>query len=299
MEQSKYPALFVTLTYADHSLPWTLDDKPLIKKHFGDEFDEVTLLTRDVQLFNMLLRQNNKINDKLCQYRYYAAGEYGGKHGRPHYHLIMFNVHPKTMDRIPSYWKYGRADVQLVHSQNKVSAYVSSYIVNGYSQALRINKRPFSLMSKKPYLGHTYVERMRDYHKTNLLPYLDRGTFKQALPRIFKQKIFEQWELNSMKLPASANYQEKYDNEILRLQTLNGYTFPEAVQHINDQSLYHHNRILENTKHADKYEYHLGNLDKAKALPHHARRRQTKMFVDQIPDRKSKGIKPTLRKGKK
>lgn len=259
-EQSVYPVLFVTLTYANHSLPWTLDDHPIIKKHFGEELNEVTLLTRDVQLFNKLVRQNNRFHTD-AQYRYYAAGEYGEKYGRPHYHLIMFNVHPKTMHKLPNYWKHGHIDLQLCNHQDKVSNYVSGYIVNAHSHALRINKKPFSIMSKRPYLGHTYVQRMYDYHKRNQIAYIDRITYKQSLPRIYKNKIFEQWELNAMKQPAYEQKELALANELHRQFLLNGPDW-DGFNYLEKQRIYHEQQLREKAKHTDKYQYHFGPLRK-------------------------------------
>lgn len=258
--QSEYPVLFITLTYANHSLPWTLDDHPIIRKHYGEELDEVTLLTRDVQLFNKLVRQNNKFHTP-AQYRYYAAGEYGSLHGRPHYHLIVFNLHPKTVQNLHTYWKHGTIDVQLCNSHDKVAQYVSGYIINAHAHAQRINKKPFSIMSKRPYLGHTYVARMYDYHKKNQIPYIDRITYKQRLPRIFKNKIFEQYELNAFKQPAVAQSALALANELHRLRLLNGPDW-DGFNYLEKQKIYHEIALREKAKHTDKYQYHFGPLRK-------------------------------------
>lgn len=273
-EKSAYPVLFITPTYADDHLPWTLDDKPIIRKHYGNTLDEVTLLTRDLQLLFKKIRdyQRRKLQD-TNQIRYYAAGEYGGTHGRPHYHIILFNCHPETAAKIPVFWNKGRCPVELCRSQKSVSNYVSGYIVNSWSHAARINKRPFSVMSKRPFLGHTYVTRMAEWHKRNQLPYLERGEHKQALPRIFKQKIFTQEELNSFKQPAVVQDQLRFENEIHRLKLLNGPNY-DAFDSIIKTRLYHERKFINDAKHTDKYEYHLGTPQRASnALPHHANRK--------------------------
>nr|WAE43872.1 MAG: replication initiator protein [Microviridae sp.] len=59
---------FITLTYNDAHLP-----------PYG------TLLKRDVQLFMKRLRK--RFGEGI---RYYYAGEYGPKLGRPHYHILLF-----------------------------------------------------------------------------------------------------------------------------------------------------------------------------------------------------------------
>lgn len=306
--KSEFPTLFVTLTYADEYLPYTMDDCPIIRKHFGDQLDEVTLLTRDLQKWNMLVRQNNSFHTRK-QYRYYAAGEYGSQFGRPHYHVIMFNVHPKTMQRLQSYWKYGNIKLEYARDTNKVSAYVAAYVVTAYSNAIRINKRPFSCMSKRPFLGHTYVERMKKYHRQwrkkpqteipNLplehleltdthyqLAYIERpgtnGLYKIGLPRIFKQKLYAKWELNAMKKQVQETTDQLLETEIERIQTLNNYDRPQALQHINDTQFHNHLLILQKAKHSDKHEYQQGNTDASRNLPHHKRhRRQSQRKTNQ------------------
>lgn len=257
MEQSKFPCLFITLTYSDKHLPRTLDEHPELRKHYGDTLDQVTLKIRDVQLFTKLLRKENA-KHTTHQYRYYLAGEYGSKYGRPHYHIIAFNLHPRTMHKLPSIWKRGIIDVSECRSTKNVSNYVAGYIVNAYSASLRINKRPFATMSKKPYLGHTYVTRMYTFHKQNQTAYLERGKHKMALPRIFKNKIFEQWELNAMKQPAVVQNALHLEAELANLTRLYGPEY-DAINSYYKTRIHHEQQIKLKAKHTDKYEYHLGS----------------------------------------
>lgn len=73
---------FVTLTYNDEHLRYMVDDDGVIS-------DFPTLVKRDFQLFMKRLRKNYKYNNKI---RYFAAGEYGDKSLRPHYHAIIFGL---------------------------------------------------------------------------------------------------------------------------------------------------------------------------------------------------------------
>lgn len=67
-EASRYSEnSFVTLTFDEKNLP-----------------DSGDLSVRDVQLFMKRLRK------KFGPTRYFFAGEYGGKYGRPHYHGLLF-----------------------------------------------------------------------------------------------------------------------------------------------------------------------------------------------------------------
>lgn len=280
MEQSIYQTYFVTLTYANEHLPFTLDDKPVIKKHFGPELDEVTLFTRDCQLFNKLVRQNNAFHTK-AQYRYYLAGEYGSRYGRPHYHLICFNLHPKTVRNLQKYWKHGKIQIEPCRSGKDVSNYVAGYIVNGWTESARINKRPFALMSKKPYLGHTYVKRMAQWHIDNNLPYLERGKHKIPLPQIIKKNIFTQEQLNAFKQPTLVHEQNLFILEMHRLHLLHGHDY-DGFDHVIKQRIYHENEYRFKAKHNDKYEYHLGPTRSSNGLPHHSNR-ETKGTLRKAP----------------
>lgn len=177
---------FITLTYAPQHLPKILD--PLLEKHF-DMVNEMTLCTRHVQLFTKKLRKLNAKYTKL-QLRYYACGEYGERFGRPHYHFIIFNLTPQAALEISRLWGMGYCKIELVRTQTKVSNYVSGYVIKNYKKAKTLKVRPMALMSKKPYLGHSYVQRMSGYHLLLNEPFLTRGEIRQRLPKIFKRKIW-------------------------------------------------------------------------------------------------------------
>ena len=75
-------AKFITLKYNDTNLPITRNGYH-------------TLSRRDLTLFFKKLRkQRTKAENRSYPIRYFAAGEYGGKIGRPHYHVILFNATP-------------------------------------------------------------------------------------------------------------------------------------------------------------------------------------------------------------
>ena len=67
---------------------------------------------------------------------FYAVGEYGPVHFRPHYHLLLF-TNSEEVSKVLRYchdksWKLGRSDFQL--ARGGASSYVSSY-VNSLSAA--------------------------------------------------------------------------------------------------------------------------------------------------------------------
>lgn len=75
---------FVTLTYDDEHVPVSLDPGCL-------------------QRFLKRVR-------KRVAFRYLAAGEYGDRFGRPHYHVLLFGVAPSFP--VGRYWSVGSVDVK-------------------------------------------------------------------------------------------------------------------------------------------------------------------------------------------
>lgn len=67
-------AWFLTLTYDDEHLP---EDHQLDKNHLDDFIKKLRNFYYELGLDNI---------------RYYACGEYGSKSGRPHYHMIVYNL---------------------------------------------------------------------------------------------------------------------------------------------------------------------------------------------------------------
>lgn len=81
---------FVTLTYNDIYVPRTYYSDP----DTGEAYEAYTLRLKDLQDFFKRLRFNSG-----QELRYFAAGEYGDKFMRPHYHAIIFGL--KLDDLVP------------------------------------------------------------------------------------------------------------------------------------------------------------------------------------------------------
>lgn len=159
---------FITLTYANPHLVWKHGQPQLHKRH--------------LQLWFKLVR---KAGYKI---RYYAVGEYGSTTYRPHYHIILFGSVPE--DLIRSSWKYGQVHIGTV-TQASI-AYTLGYIVNSKGPFMLSNRvRPFSLMSRKPGLGHSYLTpEMIAWHHADRRNYAILNGVKRHLPRYYKAKIF-------------------------------------------------------------------------------------------------------------
>lgn len=211
-------AYFITLTYNNENVPRTDSGVPQLQK-------------RDLQLFKKRLRKLNAAVSK-SHIRYYSVGEYGTRTFRPHYHSIIFNVHPSVMAQLTSVWKLGNVQVGKVNAAS--IHYVTKYVINRNHSYPSVTK-PFSTMSRRPGIGHVYYEKMRAWHREDKRTYVVReGGFKQRLPRYYKDKIFNQFERQLIALRLNADIDKVYFDEIERLMSLHpdpcGY-FDERLQH--------------------------------------------------------------------
>ena len=136
-----------------------------------------------------------------------ACGEYGGKKYRPHYHMIIFGLHPpdlkvercqtggkKSIMHYSSEWltqKWGMGLVDIEEGNFGSARYVAGYIAKkhkdkGLYEALGIVK-PYNVMSRRPGIGAWYWSDHRDEiykDKYNAQIYLRDGK-TIGVPRYF------------------------------------------------------------------------------------------------------------------
>lgn len=138
--QSHRTAVFTTLTYADDSLPPTLE-----KRH--------------LQLFFKRLRKA-----KRGGVRFFASGEYGERTHRPHYHALVYGAAPADAQLIEDTWGKGHARTEPVTPAR--IAYVAGYCQKKIGFRLDAEERvdpetgevytwqpPFIQMSRRPGIG--------------------------------------------------------------------------------------------------------------------------------------------------
>jgi hypothetical protein len=187
-------AHFVTLTYDTRTVP--ISDNGFM-----------TLSKRDLQLYWKRLR-------KLCpdvKLKYYAVGEYGTNNRRPHYHAIVFNV--LDVNAFNDAWGLGMVHVGRVTSDSV--AYCMKYIDKPGSGRMhgrddRVSE--FPLMSKA--LGQSYLsDAVIDYHKADVsrLFATKEGGFKIALPRYYRERIYNDDDMRRQRFLAQA-VSEKQDD---------------------------------------------------------------------------------------
>lgn len=160
---------FVTLTYNDDHLP-----------------KNNSLVVEDCQKFMKRLRKNTKV-----KVRYFLGGEYGEIGKRPHYHAILFGVDKTFRAEIERSWGLGYVTVADVSDQHAL--YVAKYTTKKLSGSLVQNyggrKPEFGLMSRRPGIGHDYLDTNGGFLKQNGFCVV-KGK-KVGLPRYYSERIFK------------------------------------------------------------------------------------------------------------
>lgn len=190
--EASFSSHFVTLTFDSKNVPLT----PKGRMTLVDKIDKVengkvkkVLDERSVSAFIKRLRYHETGSAK-SSIKYYAAGEYGSKTKRPHYHLILFNV--KDIENIRRSWTYGSIHIDKCTPAS--AAYTCKYI----DKETRIPAYPgddrlpeYSRMSKG--IGKNFLtDAIKNYYRADLTRnYVTlRGGVKIPLPRYYRKKIF-------------------------------------------------------------------------------------------------------------
>ncbi|UPW41217.1 replication initiator protein [Sigmofec virus UA08Rod_4967] len=96
-EAQAYPNnAFVTLTYNDLNLPF----KEYINQNTGELITGNPLEKDAISKFIKRLRRQYEYHNWGVGIRYFGCGEYGGRTGRPHYHLALLNYDATAPDDI-------------------------------------------------------------------------------------------------------------------------------------------------------------------------------------------------------
>jgi len=233
-------AHFLTLTYDNDHVPYhyRLKEVPEAKTY---KSVKPTLNKSDIQKFLKRLRKkqgeiigeyHQKGDRSLDAFKnvkivYFAVGEYGETYNRPHYHLIIFNLIKPIVPQLRDIWKNGIVDIGKVtpKSINYVTAYVTTLGMHPKGTL-----RPFAQMSKG--IGENYVERMKDYHKSNKkFTVLNSQGLDQRMPRYLKEKIFSYHD-RYMEAVEKRNEEDKRQFEREKFwheNNINGYEI-EAIE---------------------------------------------------------------------
>ena len=219
---------FLTLTYDDDLLP-DINGNPALEPVAVDDisgkvvyqqrfsFGVPSLYPRHLELFMKRLRK--RFGDGL---KFFAAGEYGGVSGRPHYHLCVMNLDLQdlkfykvnelgdvlyTSKELESIWSFGFCPVGRLNWQT--AAYTARYIMKkqkgkAASFYRERNIEPeFVRMSRRPGLAASFFQQRRSslYPVSEsgdptgsrcVLPALDRGSAYRVDSVRYFDKLLDQ-----------------------------------------------------------------------------------------------------------
>lgn len=203
-EKRSTSAHFITLTYDTSHVPIT--DKRYM-----------SLDKRDTQLFFKRLRKcPENISSKI---KYYCVGEYGGKTERPHYHIILYNAAIETIQRA---WQLGSVHYGTITGAS--IGYTLKYISKRGNIPKHNNddrKPQFGNMSKG--LGANYLtESMKLWHHADKLTRMYcnlKDGKKIAMPRYYKNKIYEEKERKIIGVHVRSEQLKKQENAPYRCPT--------------------------------------------------------------------------------
>lgn len=224
--KTAHTARFLSFTYDDKTIP------------YNPESGEQSLCKRDVQLFFKRLRKEQaKISKHSI--RYYTVGEYGTKTSRPHYHSIMFNLDNSLVNDLPEIWQngicyVGEVNIASIH-------YTTKYVINRTGNDYEGREAPFALMSRRPGIGFNYVDTHRQWHRDDLRTYTQVNGIKQALPRYYREKMFEPWEREHLARLQQTMSKEQYWSTIERLKAFHADPmayYDESMRYAHDQLTY-------------------------------------------------------------
>lgn len=147
---------FVTLTYSDEFLPTV---------HHPETDTWIPTLEKS-HAKNWIRSVRRKAMHLGLPKRFFMAGEYGTKTGRPHYHVILFGIGPSWKRDFEPLWKYGFQS--WYPASARAMAYVAKYCLKtGGDPELRlptsrpqddealtrVTVPPFRRMSRNPAIG--------------------------------------------------------------------------------------------------------------------------------------------------
>lgn len=213
---------FVTLTYDDNFLPTSLDGY----FDLDGEIYESTLVRRDIQLFIKSLREWERLhgNDHI---KVFYCGEYGGRTGRPHFHLIVFGASEipdltfsfkrgdysyyksVTYERFWSYKGFLRGFVDITEASFDTIAYTARYCMKKIGGKIKkefmewyeeldpglrpqLRTQPFIGMSLKPGIAAEYFAEHHDQIlKEDVVKYTKQYQLFNSKPPRYFDKLFE------------------------------------------------------------------------------------------------------------
>lgn len=213
LETKQYPkdyCWFITLTYDDEHLPFQL----ACNFDTGEAtFFNSSLVPEHLSDFMKDLRRYYEYHYDWQGIRFFGCGEYGEKFGRPHYHLIVFNMPPppdlKPVEGRDSDYMYYRSDILskiwdsgfvcLGECTFDTCAYVARYVLKKqlgkeseryYVERGRVPE--FTRMSRKPGIAREWYEQHKDemFDTDSVLCHVGKGSYVPKPPSYY-DKLFD------------------------------------------------------------------------------------------------------------
>lgn len=209
-------AYFLTLTYNDESLtkidykpedPGALDpDCPAIKIAVLNKSD-ISKFIKDIRNFQKQYKFKTKLLQEFYSswpgVRYYIVGEYG-KQDRPHYHGLIFNLFPIIVNdkyvvdnqiscKLTDIW--GKGFVKIGDITPASIHYCTKYFItkvknDAWSQEVYKDHPEFTLMSRRPGIGHQFIDRVGDfYSEPGQKLYVKCDGYTLPMPKYYRDRL--------------------------------------------------------------------------------------------------------------
>lgn len=174
-------AYFVTLTYREQDLPWK-GEYPSLHKDDLREYIEY------VRKKHQRLQKKDPSMVHMYPLRIMKAGEYGPENGRPHYHLLVFNLRPELKQDLLKLWKHGDIKSALPMEEGAIH-YVTDYMMKEKWKLKEGQVKEFTSWSKN--WGIQYVDVMQEYHqKTGSVMERSRSKKQKTLQPYYFKKLY-------------------------------------------------------------------------------------------------------------
>ncbi|AXH76464.1 MAG: replication initiator protein [Microviridae sp.] len=247
--KDSHTAHFITLTYKDEEIPTERDrhntytfatlKKEDLKRFHKNLRNAQEKAFKEIKTDRMLNEQEIKRLKKKWQLKYYSTGEYGSKRKRPHYHCLLFNLHPRVLERLEDNEIWNKGTMYFGEVNEASIQYVTKYLIDAdtTTQGWDERQRPFSIMSKGIGIGYL---RKKHFHKargdlvTDYRFYCLNNGHKVKMPRYYKEKIYTKIERTIAGQQAMERQEEETEKRIKELEEYYG-TRSEAVEKYEEQ----------------------------------------------------------------
>jgi hypothetical protein len=197
-QQVSNEAVFATFTYDTRHVPITPNGyMTLRKKHMQDYMKRLRYYHSQKQNEKTVYSDWLILNIQPKPVKVFYVGEYGDLRGRPHYHAIILNAHPKDIERA---WQYGNTFLGEVTTSS--IAYCAKYMQKAKKKPVNHSRadmdKPFQQLSHG--IGKNYLvknnEMMPRWHRVSPeRNYVMLNGYKVLMPRYYREKIYNTEEL--------------------------------------------------------------------------------------------------------